>query len=95
MDIFRHRLALRIEWLKETENISEAEIARRLEMDPRRFNKYKTTEREMTYDLLVKTCYILKTSPNYLLGVDDNPEWPREKDANDLSMKLDEILKKL
>lgn len=51
--------------------LSEAEVARRLGISPRRFSYYANSEREPDFGLLQKICSVLKVTPDYLFGYSD------------------------
>ena len=94
MDIFRERLRERLK-AKADEGISAAEIARRLEISPSRLYNYTSTMREpQSFQLFCKMCDILGTSPNYMLGYSDTPDWPPEETTlSDLAAKIDALSK--
>lgn len=49
---------------------SEAEIARKVGISPRRFSYYLNDERQPDFELLKKLCAELSTTPDFLLGYD-------------------------
>ncbi|WP_109074089.1 MULTISPECIES: helix-turn-helix transcriptional regulator [unclassified Azospirillum] len=51
--------------------LSDAEVARRVEISPRRYSHYVNGERQPDYELLLKICGVLQTTPNQILGFDD------------------------
>lgn len=65
MDIFAKRLQERAKQL----GISNAEAARRVGLDERRYAHYASGRREPDLATLVKIADALGTSPNWLLGV--------------------------
>lgn len=75
METFGKRLRKRAESLGR----SDAEIARKLGISARRYSYYVNNEREPDYDLLVKICRVLETTPNDLLGIGT----PLEASADD------------
>lgn len=54
--------------------ISNAEVARRLDISERRYGHYVRGDREPDLATLLKISRILQTSPNQLLGFDQEPE---------------------
>jgi hypothetical protein len=80
MKKFADRLGHRIATL----GISRPEAARRCHIEPRTFGYYFDPKRysEPDYLTLLRICEALRTHPNYLLGVTDNPE--REEDRTDI-----------
>jgi transcriptional regulator with XRE-family HTH domain len=67
MDVFAQRLRERAAQL----GISEREAARRCDLEPRRFAHYVVGDREPDLRALVEIARKLGTTPNWLLGVDD------------------------
>ncbi len=65
MDIFANRLRERAKQL----GISNAEAARRVGLDERRYAHYASGRREPDLATLVNIAEILGTDPNWLLGV--------------------------
>lgn len=51
--------------------LSDAEVARRVEISPRRYSHYVNGERQPDYELLLKICNVLQTTPNQILGFSD------------------------
>lgn len=51
--------------------ISEAEVARRLGISPRRFSNYVNDEREADYEMMLRICEALRVTPDYLFGFED------------------------
>ena len=47
---------------------SDAEVARRAGLSPRRYGFYVTGDREPNYPTLLQICRVLDTSPNHVLG---------------------------
>lgn len=95
LELWRERLAQRIAHICAQDGISEAQIARDLGLDPKRLNRYKQTTREPEYRLLVRIAKALKTHPNWLLGFDDDPDWPKSDPMRTLEQRLAAIEKKL
>jgi transcriptional regulator with XRE-family HTH domain len=54
--------------------ISNAEVARRLDISERRYGHYIRGDREPDFATLLKISRILQTSPDHLLGFDQEPE---------------------
>ncbi|NNG03425.1 MAG: helix-turn-helix domain-containing protein [Inquilinus sp.] len=53
--------------------ISEAEAARRCGISARRFSFYVNDQRQPDFDTVRAICEALRVSPNYLFGLDDEP----------------------
>ncbi len=52
--------------------LSNSDVARMLDMQPRRYNNYVNNEREPDYETLLKICKVLGVSTDYLFGLTDN-----------------------
>ena len=61
--------------------LSDAEVARRVGISARRYSHYVNEERQPDYELLLKICDVLKTTPNELLGLDQAGAAPANDDA--------------
>ncbi|MEG3619772.1 helix-turn-helix transcriptional regulator [Magnetovibrio sp. PR-2] len=64
---FGNRLRARAQDL----GLSDAEVARRLELSQTRYSNYVNNIREPDYQTLLRICGVLKTSPNILLGYEE------------------------
>jgi phage repressor protein C with HTH and peptisase S24 domain len=64
------RLRKRAEQLE----LSDADVARALDMQPRRYNNYINDEREPDFATLLQISDVLKTTPNHILGISDLDE---------------------
>lgn len=53
-------------------DLSDAEVARRLDVSARRYNNYANGKRTPAPDMILKICAVLKTSPNELFCFDDD-----------------------
>lgn len=53
--------------------LSDAEVARRAGLTPRRYGFYVTGDRQPDYQTLISICEALNTTPNVVLGF-DKPE---------------------
>ena len=65
MDTFAHNLRARIDDL----GLTHAEVARRCDLEIRRFHHYVVGDREPDLKTLVKIAIVLGTTPDALLGV--------------------------
>lgn len=84
--IIGKRLRARLDQL----GITGSELARRVELSPRRIGHYLNDKREPDFGQLVKLCKELRTHPNYLFGFDDEPELVGPAGQN-----MDQILREL
>lgn len=75
MDIFAKRLRERAKQL----GISNAEAARKIGLDERRYAHYVSARREPDLATLVNIAEILGTTPNWLLGVLSHAKLTNEK----------------
>ena len=69
MNLFAERLR---EVLRQNE-ISQAELARRIKMSQGVVNNYCTGKREPTIDGIILICTALNESADYMIGLTDNP----------------------
>lgn len=53
--------------------LSDAEVARRADLSPRRYSNYVKDDREPDFDTLLKICEVLGCRPDYLFGLGDAP----------------------
>ncbi len=51
--------------------LTDAEIARRADLSPRRYGFYVTGDREPDFQTFIKICKVLATTPNELLGFEN------------------------
>ena len=61
--------------------LSDAEVARRLGLSQSRYANYVAGVREPDFATFLRICEVLETTPNRLLGVDDQPTRAAELDA--------------
>lgn len=80
MDLFSDNLRKRAAEL----GVSHAEIARRANLSERRYGNYVSGRREPDLATLVRIARVLETTPNALLGFDDE----NSKGGNDLAAKI-------
>ena len=52
--------------------LSDAAVARALDLPQRRYSAYANESREPDFATLLRICWILKTTPNAILGVDSH-----------------------
>lgn len=89
MDVFARKLKERAEQL----SISNAEAARRCELDERRYAHYASGRREPDLATLVRIAQKLGTTPNWLLGLStDGAEATRRSDMLDRLMAAGQAL---
>lgn len=72
MEVLAKRLRQRAREL----GLSDAEVARRAGLEPPSYGHYVTGNRRPTYKILLRLCAVLTTSPNYLLGFNDDAGLP-------------------
>lgn len=69
-------------------DLSDAEVARRAGLSPRRYGNYVTGDREPDLQTLVRICKVLTTTPDQLLGFDDARPSKRKSERDRLVDKL-------
>ena len=66
-----NKLSERLKFVLKTNEISQAELARRINMSQGVVNNYCTGKREPTLDVLILICKTLNESADFLLGLID------------------------
>jgi transcriptional regulator with XRE-family HTH domain len=69
-------------------DLTDAEVARRAGLSPRRYGNYVTGDREPDLQTLVRICKVLATTPDQLLGFDDVKSTKRKSERDRLIDKL-------
>jgi transcriptional regulator with XRE-family HTH domain len=63
--------------------LSGSGVARRLDLDPTRYNRYENNVNEPGLETLVRIARILEATPNQLLGVEPMPPPPGTPDTRE------------
>ena len=61
-------------------DLTDAEVARRAGLSPRRYGNYVTGDREPDLRTFVRICKVLATTPDQVLGFDDARKKKSERD---------------
>jgi len=69
-------------------DLTDAEVARRAGLSPRRYGNYVTGDREPDLQTLARICKVLTTTPNQLLGFDDVKSAKKKSERDRLIDKL-------
>jgi transcriptional regulator with XRE-family HTH domain len=69
-------------------DLTDAEVARRAGLSPRRYGNYVTADREPDLQTLVRICRVLGTTPDRLLGFDDAKSAKKKSERDRLIEKL-------
>ncbi len=77
MDVFTRKLRERARQL----GLSNAEVARRADLNGRRYGHYARGTREPNLETLVRICAVLETTPNDLLGFEAEQALTEESPA--------------
>ena len=64
---------------------SDAEVARRVEISPKRYSNYIKDDREPDFETLLKICDVLKITPNQVFSIDPLPNDPLAETNNGLT----------
>ncbi len=64
----------RIRNLREDNDMTQKELAKRIGMSQTGYSKYETGENDIPTSILIKLSRLYNTSIDYLLGETDNPE---------------------
>lgn len=85
-------LASRIINLRESKNMKQSDLARRLSLDKSSMSKIENGTRKVSSDEILKIANIFEVSTDYLLGNSENnhksPDWATEADRIDLDKLL-------
>jgi len=69
-------------------DLSDAEVARRASLAPRRYGHYVTGNREPDLQTLVRICRVLNTTPDQLLGFGEGKPGKRKAERDKLVDRL-------
>jgi len=69
-------------------DLTDAEVARRAGLSPRRYGNYVTGDREPDLQTLARICKVLTATPNQLLGFDDAKSAKKKSERDRLIDKL-------
>ncbi|APP13094.1 hypothetical protein BSG92_12500 [Lactiplantibacillus plantarum subsp. plantarum] len=85
-------LASRIINLRESKNMKQSDLARRLSLDKSSMSKIENGTRKVSSDEVLKIANIFEVSTDYLLGNNEknhkSPDWATEADRIDLDKLL-------
>lgn len=85
-------LASRIINLRESKNMKQSDLARRLSLDKSSMSKIENGTRKVSSDEILKIANIFEVSTDYLLGNNEknhkSPDWATEADCIDLDKLL-------
>ncbi|MGX9223980.1 helix-turn-helix domain-containing protein [Lactiplantibacillus plantarum] len=85
-------LASRIINLRESKNMKQSDLARRLSLDKSSMSKIENGTRKVSSDEILKIANIFEVSTDYLLGNNEknhkSPDWATEDDRIDLDKLL-------
>ena len=81
-------LAQRIVSLRESADIKQVELGRRLGLDRSAMSKVENGTRKVSSDELAKIADIFDVTTDYLLGKNQTPKWANDKDSHDLAKFL-------
>lgn len=85
-------LASRIINLRESKNMKQSDLARRLSLDKSSMSKIENGTRKVSSDEILKIANIFEVSTDYLLGNNEknhkSPDWATESDRIDLDKLL-------
>lgn len=84
------KLNERIIDLRESKDLTQTELAKRLSIDKSAMNKIESGTRKVSADELSKLASIFDVTTDYLLGKNNTPKWANNNDTNDLKKFLEE-----
>ncbi|MFD1431185.1 helix-turn-helix domain-containing protein [Lacticaseibacillus yichunensis] len=74
--------------LREERQLSQSEVARRVGMDNSSLSRIESGSRKVSAEELGKFAALYGVTTDYLLGVNNTPEWATEQDTIDLKKVL-------
>lgn len=83
-------LALRIVNLRESADMKQAELGRRLGLNRSAMSKVENGSRKVSSDELDKISEIFDVTTDFLLGKNNTPKWANQKDTHDLKKFLED-----
>lgn len=84
------KLNERIIDLRESKDLTQTELAKRLNIDKSAMNKIESGTRKVSADELSKLASIFDVTTDYLLGKNNTPKWANKKDTYDLEKFLED-----
>lgn len=84
------KLNERIIDLRESKDLTQTELAKRLSIDKSAMNKIESGTRKVSADELSKLASIFDVTTDYLLGKNNTPKWANKKDTYDLEKFLED-----
>ena len=69
-------------------NLSQAELAEKLNLNVRTYGSYERGERDVSTSLLLNICQVLGVSSDYLLGNNETTPAPIETEHDDATLKF-------
>ncbi|MBF7125570.1 helix-turn-helix transcriptional regulator [Pediococcus pentosaceus] len=84
------KLNERIIDLRESKDLTQTELAKRLSIDKSAMNKIESGTRKVSADELSKLASIFDVTTDYLLGKNNTPKWANNNDTNDLKKFLED-----
>lgn len=83
-------LALRIVNLRESADMKQAELGRRLGLNRSAMSKVENGSRKVSSDELAKISEIFDVTTDFILGKNNTPKWANQKDTHDLKKFLED-----
>ncbi|MDT2845506.1 helix-turn-helix domain-containing protein [Enterococcus thailandicus] len=74
--------------LRESKDWTQAELGRKIGLEKSAMNKIESGSRKVTTEELQKLANVFEVTTDYLLGINQTPDWADEKDL----IELDKIL---
>ena len=87
-------LSVRLKELRMSQNLSQADVAKKLDISPSIISGYETGERTPSTENLLALSYLYKCSTDYLLGKSNDKPFV-VLDTDDLTCEQIEVLKDL
>lgn len=75
--------------LREAKDWSQAELGRKIGLEKSAMNKIESGSRKVTTEELQKLANVFEVTTDYLLGINQTPEWADKDDLVELDKMLD------
>ena len=86
-----YKFPAKLKELMQRENISQKDLAEKLSTTQPTINRWLKGQNQPSLETLITICVILKTTPNYILGFDDNDTKAPYAIELDLEAKVEDV----
>ena len=78
----------RIRWLRNRQNLTQSELAERLEMSEQQVFRWENGKSEPSLEAMVKLAKVFDVTGDYLLGLSDDPRGNRAVELREIEVDL-------